>query len=75
MIVVAAARTEPSLRHPPAFQAERTPNVPWPQTSRQAADPLAVLTAAAVATEKVHERPDMATVSNWDVVLRIRPAT
>ena len=44
-------------------------------TSRQAADPLAVLTAAAVATEKVHERPDMATVSNWDVVLRIRPAT
>ena len=29
------------------------PNVPWPETSRQAADPLAVLTAAAVATEKV----------------------
>jgi probable F420-dependent oxidoreductase len=29
------------------------PNVPWPEHSRQAADPLAVLTAAAVATEKV----------------------
>src|ERR1700754_726696 len=29
------------------------PNVPWPETSRQAADPLAVLTAAAVATEEV----------------------
>jgi probable F420-dependent oxidoreductase len=29
------------------------PNVPWPAHSRQAADPLAVLTAAAVATEKV----------------------
>jgi probable F420-dependent oxidoreductase len=29
------------------------PNVPWPEASRQAADPLAVLTAAAVATEKV----------------------
>ncbi len=28
-------------------------NVPWPEHSRQAADPLAVLTAAAVATEKV----------------------
>jgi probable F420-dependent oxidoreductase len=29
------------------------PNVPWPETQRQAADPLAVLTAASVATEKV----------------------
>jgi probable F420-dependent oxidoreductase len=29
------------------------PNVPWPESSRQAADPLAVLTAAAVVTEKV----------------------
>jgi probable F420-dependent oxidoreductase len=29
-------------------------NVPWPEHSRQAADPLAVLTAAAVATERVH---------------------
>jgi probable F420-dependent oxidoreductase len=29
------------------------PNVPWPETQRQAADPLAVLTAAAVATEEV----------------------
>ncbi len=29
------------------------PNVPWPETQRQAADPLAVLTAAAVVTERV----------------------
>ena len=29
------------------------PNVPWPETSRQAADPLGILTAAAMATEKV----------------------
>lgn len=29
------------------------PDVPWPETQRQAADPLAVLTAAAVATEQV----------------------
>src|SRR4051812_41267894 len=29
------------------------PNVPWPESSRQAADPLSVLTAAAVVTEKV----------------------
>jgi probable F420-dependent oxidoreductase len=28
-------------------------NVPWPESQRQAADPLAVLTAAAVVTEKV----------------------
>jgi probable F420-dependent oxidoreductase len=39
----------------PATPAEpyAPPNVPWPETQRQAADPLAVLTAAAVATEKV----------------------
>ncbi len=36
----------------PAEQYAGT-NVPWPEHSRQAADPLAVLTAAAVATEKV----------------------
>ncbi|MET9880205.1 TIGR03619 family F420-dependent LLM class oxidoreductase [Actinacidiphila glaucinigra] len=29
------------------------PNVPWPEAQRQAADPLAVLTAAVVATEQV----------------------
>jgi probable F420-dependent oxidoreductase len=29
------------------------PNVPWPEYQRQAADPLAVLTAVAVATEQV----------------------
>ncbi|WIX75468.1 TIGR03619 family F420-dependent LLM class oxidoreductase [Amycolatopsis carbonis] len=29
------------------------PNVPWPESGRQTADPLAVLTAAAVVTEKV----------------------
>ncbi|WP_204056374.1 TIGR03619 family F420-dependent LLM class oxidoreductase [Microbispora corallina] len=29
------------------------PDVPWPEPQRQAADPLAVLTAAAVATEQV----------------------
>jgi probable F420-dependent oxidoreductase len=29
------------------------PNVPWPESSRQVADSLAVLTAAAVATERV----------------------
>src|SRR4029450_1947645 len=29
------------------------PNVPWPETPRPGAAPLAVLTAAAVATEKV----------------------
>jgi probable F420-dependent oxidoreductase len=29
------------------------PNTPWPEHSRQAADPLAILTAAAVVTEKV----------------------
>jgi probable F420-dependent oxidoreductase len=30
------------------------PNIPWPEPQRQAADPLAVLTAAAVVTERVH---------------------
>src|SRR6201991_3289170 len=29
------------------------PNVPWPESGRQTADPLAVLTAAAVVTENV----------------------
>jgi alkanesulfonate monooxygenase SsuD/methylene tetrahydromethanopterin reductase-like flavin-dependent oxidoreductase (luciferase family) len=39
----------------PVTPAERYAgtNAPWPEHSRQAADPLAVLTAAAVATEKV----------------------
>ena len=37
----------------PAEPYAELPNVPWPEASRQTADPLAVLTAAAVATEKV----------------------
>ncbi len=37
----------------PAEPYAEQPNVPWPKASRQAADPLAVLTAAAVVTEKV----------------------
>ena len=37
----------------PAESYAELPNVPWPAHSRQAADPLAVLTAAAVATEQV----------------------
>ena len=37
----------------PAESYAELPNVPWPEHSRQAADPLAVLTAAAVATEQV----------------------
>ncbi|MGW3606212.1 TIGR03619 family F420-dependent LLM class oxidoreductase [Micromonospora sp. NPDC005161] len=37
----------------PAEPYSALPDVPWPSTQRQAADPLAVLTAAAVATEKV----------------------
>ena len=37
----------------PAESYAELPNVPWPAHSRQAADPMAVLTAAAVATEKV----------------------
>ena len=36
----------------PAEPYAEQPNVPWPQASRQAADPLAVLTAAAVVTQK-----------------------
>ena len=35
----------------PAESYAELPNVPWPAHSRQAADPMAVLTAAAVATE------------------------
>jgi probable F420-dependent oxidoreductase len=37
----------------PAESYAELPNVPWPAHSRQAADPMAVLTAAAVATEQV----------------------
>jgi len=37
----------------PAESYAELPNVPWPAHSRQAADSLAVLTAAAVATEQV----------------------
>ena len=37
----------------PAESYAELPDVPWPAHSRQAADPLAVLTAAAVATEQV----------------------
>src|SRR5262245_28897575 len=37
----------------PAEPYAEMPDVPWPEHSRQAADPLAVLTAAAVVTEKV----------------------
>jgi probable F420-dependent oxidoreductase len=37
----------------PAEPHAEVPNVPWPEHSRQAADPLAVLTAAAVVTERV----------------------
>jgi probable F420-dependent oxidoreductase len=37
----------------PAEPYAEVPNVPWPEHSRQAADPLAVLTAAAVVTERV----------------------
>ena len=36
----------------PAEPYAEQPNVPWPKASRQAADPLAVLTAAAVVTQK-----------------------
>ncbi len=63
--VVEAARTAEAAGYASLWTYERLlfpempvelyapPNVPWPETSRQAADPLAVLTAAAVATEKV----------------------
>ncbi|MET7750065.1 TIGR03619 family F420-dependent LLM class oxidoreductase [Micromonospora sp. NPDC005367] len=37
----------------PADPYAGVPGVPWPESQRQAADPLAVLTAAAVATERV----------------------
>ena len=37
----------------PAESYAELPDVPWPEHSRQVADPLAVLTAAAVATEQV----------------------
>jgi probable F420-dependent oxidoreductase len=63
--VVEAARTAEAAGYASLWTYERllfpvTPaepyagtNLPWPEHSRQAADPLAVLTAAAVATEKV----------------------
>lgn len=64
--VVEAARTAEAAGYAGVWTYERLlfpekpaepyaglPNVPWPQHSRQAADPLAVLTAAAMATEKV----------------------
>ncbi|KOX01407.1 MULTISPECIES: TIGR03619 family F420-dependent LLM class oxidoreductase [unclassified Streptomyces] len=63
--VVEAARTAEAAGYTGLWTYERLlfpespvepyapPNVPWPETQRQAADPLAVLTAAAVATEKV----------------------
>ena len=63
--VVEAARTAEAAGYASLWTYERLlfpekpaepyapPNVPWPETSRQAADPLAVLTAAAVATEEV----------------------
>ena len=64
--VVEAARTAEAVGYDSLWTYERllfpqtpaepyaeVPNLPWPEHSRQAADPLAVLTAAAVATEKV----------------------
>ena len=60
--VVEAARTAEAAGYASLWTYERLlfpqtpaeqPNVPWPKHSRQAADPLAVLTAAAVATEQV----------------------
>jgi len=63
--VVEAARTAEAAGYASLWTYERLlfpksplepyapPNVPWPAHSRQAADPLAVLTAAAVATEQV----------------------
>jgi probable F420-dependent oxidoreductase len=63
--VVEAARTAEAAGYASVWTYERLlfpqtpaepyapPNVPWPEGSRQAADPLAVLTAAAVVTEKV----------------------
>ncbi|MCV7380811.1 LLM class F420-dependent oxidoreductase [Mycobacterium alsense] len=63
--VVEAARTAEAAGYASVWTYERLlfpqtpaepyapPNVPWPESSRQAADPLAVLAAAAAATEKV----------------------
>ncbi len=63
--VVDAARTAESAGYASLWTYERLlfpeapvepdagSDVPWPEHSRQAADPLAVLTAAAVVTEKV----------------------
>lgn len=63
--VVEAARTAEAAGYSSLWTYERLlfpqtptepyapPNVPWPESQRQAADPLAVLTAAAVATEQV----------------------
>ncbi|MFI5614409.1 LLM class F420-dependent oxidoreductase [Amycolatopsis sp. NPDC051903] len=64
--VVEAARTAEAAGYASLWTYERLlfpetpvepyvalPGVPWPEASRQAADPLAVLTAAAVVTEKV----------------------
>lgn len=63
--VIAAARTAEAAGYASVWTYERLlfpetpaepyapPDVPWPRTQRQAADPLAVLTAAAVATERV----------------------
>ncbi|OBI94384.1 LLM class F420-dependent oxidoreductase [Mycobacterium alsense] len=63
--VVEAARTAEAAGYASVWTYERLlfpqtpvepyapPNVPWPEGSRQAADPLAVLAAAAAATEKV----------------------
>jgi probable F420-dependent oxidoreductase len=63
--VVQAARTAEAAGYASLWTYERLlfpktpvepyapPNVPWPESSRQAADPLSVLTAAAVVTEKV----------------------
>src|SRR6476659_2841208 len=65
-VVVEAARTAEAAGYASLWTYERLlfpqtpaesyaelPNVPWPAHSRQAADPMAVLTAAAVATEQV----------------------
>ncbi|GII55933.1 LLM class F420-dependent oxidoreductase [Planotetraspora thailandica] len=63
--VVEAARTAEAAGYASLWTYERLlfpetpaepyapPNVPWPETQRQAADSMAVLTAAAVATEQV----------------------
>jgi probable F420-dependent oxidoreductase len=63
--VIEAARTAEAAGYDSLWTYERLlfpetpaepyapPNVPWPKAQRQAADPLAVLTAAAVVTERV----------------------